>query len=74
MTSKHLNPLKSAAAPRDFGNFGLETIAYIKPLIIDGQKVHAIHAADGTPLTIVSARATAFAAVHQYDLEPQSVH
>jgi len=70
---KHLLSHKSAAA-NDLGSYGLETMAYIKTVIVDGQKLHAIHAADGTQLTILSERDVAFATVRQHDLEPNSVH
>ena len=65
---------KTASLHSDLGSYGLETLAYIKPIIIDGQKRHSIHAADGTPLTIIPERALAFATVRQHDLEPASVH
>ncbi|MDR3423538.1 MAG: DUF1150 family protein [Alphaproteobacteria bacterium] len=58
----------------DFGAYGMETIAYIKPVTLDGRCCHAIHAADGTPLTVIAERDLAFAMVRQYDLEPASVH
>ena len=58
----------------DLGDYGLETFAYIKPVIVDGRVYHSIHAADGTPLTVMAERELAFATVRQYDLEPTSVH
>jgi hypothetical protein len=76
------NPLKSSSSqgakppqnPTDFGSFGLEDLAYVKIVDIEGQKLHAIHAADGTPLTVITSRALAFATVRQYEMEPLSVH
>ncbi len=65
---------KGNLASIDFGNFGIEDIAYIKAVMIDGQKVHAIHAADGTPLTVVGDRKLAFATVSQHEMQPVSVH
>jgi hypothetical protein len=64
---------KSATTP-DLGTYGLETLAYIKTVIVDGQKLHSVHAADGTPLTVIAERDIAFATVRQHDLEPASVH
>jgi hypothetical protein len=58
----------------DFGNFGIEDIAYIKTVTVDGQRLHAIHAADGTPLTVVADRRIAFATVSQHEMQPMSVH
>ncbi len=58
----------------DLANYGLESVAYIKPVMLDGHKLHAIHAADGTPLTVVEDRSIAFATVLQHNLEAASVH
>jgi len=69
-----LELLKKNVADRDLGNFGIEDIAYVKSVTIGGQKLHAIHAADGTPLTVVSERDLAFATVRQHDMSPASVH
>lgn len=54
--------------------FGLETMAYIRPVRVNGRRVHVIHAADGTPLTIVTDRDLAFLTVRQYEMQPQSLH
>ena len=58
----------------DLSNMGLNDVAYIKAATVDGQRVWAVHAADGTPLTTLATRATAFVAVRQHELEPVSVH
>lgn len=73
MLSK-LELMKKTLSPRDLGSFGIEDIAYVKSVTIDGQSLHAIHAADGTPLTVVSERELAFATVRQHDMSPASVH
>lgn len=52
----------------------LNQVAYIKPVLDNGQPAYSVHAADGTPLAIISDRDTAFAAVRSHDLEPVSVH
>lgn len=57
-----------------FGAYGLETMAYIKPVMIEGKAMHAVHAADGTPLAMVAGRDVAFATVRQHEMEPASVH
>lgn len=59
---------------KELGNLGIENIAYVKTVMVDGEKLHAIHAADGTPLTVVSDRNLAFATVSQHDMQPLSVH
>ncbi|MDD2325954.1 MAG: DUF1150 family protein [Alphaproteobacteria bacterium] len=58
----------------DLAIFGLETMAYVRPVTINGRKVHVVHAADGTLLTIVMDRDTAFVTLRQYEMDPQSVH
>lgn len=58
----------------DFPAFGLDDLAYIKMIDVDGHRMAAVHAADGTPLTVLSQREIAFATVRQYGLLPLSVH
>jgi hypothetical protein len=69
-----LENLKNKLGSNDFGNLGIEDIAYVKTVTVDGEKLHAIHAADGTPLTVIADRAIAFATVSQHDMLPMSVH
>lgn len=57
-----------------FAFLGIETIVYVRPTKVKGRLVHIIHAADGTPLTVVSNRKLAFAAASQYDMNPVSLH
>ncbi|EWY37985.1 hypothetical protein N825_15125 [Skermanella stibiiresistens SB22] len=59
---------------QDFVAFGVNDLAYIKVVDVDGSTGYAIHAADGTPLTVMPEREAAFAAVRQHELEPVSVH
>ncbi len=73
MISK-LEQLKRHLSSRDLGSLGLEDTAYVKSVTVDGQKLHAIHAADGTPLTVVAERDIAFATVRQHEMQPASVH
>lgn len=61
-------------SPKDFAAFGVDILAYVKPVTVNGSLGYAIHAADGTPLTMVRGRDTAFATVRQHDMEPVSVH
>ena len=69
-----LERMKKGLSDNDLGRFGLEDIAYVKTVTLNGQKFHAIHAADGTPLTVVNERDLAFATVRQHDMQPSSVH
>lgn len=52
----------------------LNQVAYIKPVVENGQPAFKVYAADGTELAIISDRDIAFSAVKQHDLEPVSVH
>lgn len=61
-------------SPEDFAAFGVDHLAYVKPVLVNGVAAFAIHAADGTPLTVLPDRDIASAAVIQNDLEPVSVH
>ncbi len=61
-------------SPDDLFQFGLDDLAYVKPITINDQKLYAVYAADGTPILIASQRDLAFAAVRQHDLKPASVH
>ena len=41
---------------RDFEALGLEQLAYVKPVKVDGRTACAVHAADGTELAVRPAR------------------
>ena len=61
-------------AARDFRTLGLEQLAYVKPVTVDGEAAFAVYAADGTEIAVMADREIACAAVRQHDLEPLSVH
>jgi len=56
------------------GALGVSHIAYVKPVIVNGEMGFAIHAADGTPMALAGDRATAMAAIVQHEMMPLSVH
>jgi len=58
----------------DLAMFGMQDIAYVKPVLVDGNAAYAIHAADGTQMALINNRDLAFAVVRQNELEPVSVH
>lgn len=58
----------------DLAMLGMQDIAYVKPVLVDGGVGFAIHAADGTQMALIADRALAFAVVRQNELEPVSVH
>ncbi|MBP7335309.1 DUF1150 family protein [Niveispirillum sp.] len=60
-------------SPKDFAAFGVNDLAYVKPTETEGKPAYAIHAADGTILTVVERQDVAFATVRQHDMEPLSL-
>ena len=81
MTHKHFD--SNLAEPRellknlssqDFLNFGLDQVAYIRPVEVDGEEVFAIHRADGTPISIAETMDGAFISARHNDLEPLAVN
>lgn len=55
---------------QDFLSFGVQQIAYIRPVEMNGIPAFAIHAADGTPLAFHADENTARAITRQNDMEP----
>ena len=53
---------------------GLQQIAYVKPVVVNGTSCFAIHAADGTPMAIAGDRDVAFAAIRQHEMVAAQVH
>jgi hypothetical protein len=54
--------------------FGIQDVAYVRRVEINGTVAYAIHAADGTQIAVLPDRNVAFARIRQHDLEPLSVH
>lgn len=69
-----LSKERSVLSPEELALFGIEDMAYIRPVTINGRRVQVIHAADGTLLTVVMDRDLAFVTIRQHELSPQSVH
>lgn len=61
-------------SPAELAALGLEGVAYITPIQIDGAAGYAIFAADGRQLAIVPSREHALAAMRAHDLELAAVH
>ena len=59
---------------QDFLSFGLNDYAYVKKISVDNNQAFAIHAADGTPLTIMEDFDSALLMARQNNLEPVTVH
>jgi hypothetical protein len=50
--------------------FGVNQIAYIRPVQVMGRTAYGLHAADGSPLTVIDSLEGAIIAARQNDLEP----
>lgn len=59
---------------QDLAAYGVNDIAYVKAVEMQGEPAFAIHAADGTVLTVLKNRELAVATVRQHDMEPVSIH
>lgn len=53
---------------------GMAQMAYVKPVMVDGEAAFAIHAADGTPMALAGDCDVAFAAIRQHEMMPILVH
>ena len=65
---------ESSISTQDLMVLGLNQVAYIRPVVEDGENVFAVHAADGTRLGLMPTRDKAVSALLQHDLEPVAVH
>jgi hypothetical protein len=61
-------------SPQELGLLGMEDLAYVKRIVVDGTDAVAVHAADGTEIAVMADRELACALVRQHDMEPVSVH
>jgi len=59
---------------RDFAQLGNREIAYLRPVVLNGTRAFAIHAADGTPIGAAPSVPLAAAAIRQHEMEPALVH
>ena len=53
---------------------GVSQIAYVKPVMMNGVRAFAIHAADGTPMAVAGDCDVAVAAIRQHEMLPNLVH
>lgn len=59
---------------QDLKDFGMSHVAYVKPIIYEGEAAFAIHAADGTPMALAEDRISAFEAIVDHEMIPAWVH
>ena len=60
-------------SPKDFQTLGVQQLAYIRPVMVNGAAVFAIYAADGTQLAVHDDEIAAKALTRQNELEPLTV-
>lgn len=65
--------LRSLSA-QDFARLGVEEVAYIRPVLMNGARAISIHAADGTPIGAAPTASMAVAAILQHDMAAALVH
>ncbi len=61
-------------SPAEWASFGVQQVAYLRPMLLDGVLGVAIFAADGSQLGAAPNLAAAAAAVVEHDLAPVLVH
>lgn len=54
---------------KEFLSFGLHDMAYVRAVDVDGRTAYAIHAADGTPLSVMEDRANAERTISNNDMD-----
>lgn len=59
---------------KDFLGLGVHNIAYIRRINVEGKKSYSIHAADGTPLSVMEDESSALSVIYQNDMEAITVH
>lgn len=67
------NVLKTLSE-QDFLSFGMHDIAYVRQVDLDGKAGYAVHAADGTPLSVLNSLNEALHIIHHNDLETAILH
>jgi hypothetical protein len=60
--------------PEAFASLGAEQIAYLRPVVVNGQHVIAIHAANGQPIGGAPNAELAAAAIIQHGMAPSWVN
>jgi hypothetical protein len=73
MTDNSTNPTSDILrklTPEAFASLGAEQIAYLRPVVVNGQKVIAIHAANGQPIGGAPNAELAAAAISQHGMAP----
>ena len=59
---------------QDFASLGLNELAYVRSVEVDGDEGFAVYAADGTPLMVAAGEQAAWDAIQDHDMTPVHVH
>ena len=73
MTTAKIHPYEPMSA-QDFAAFGLHELAYVKRVEAQEESGYAIHAADGTRLSLMGDRDVALITIRRNDMEALSAH
>jgi hypothetical protein len=60
--------------PAQLAQLGVSQLAYVKPVMLNGAAMFAIHAADGSPMAVAEDRDLALAAIVEHEMIPTLVH
>ena len=70
--STRIDVRQLTAAPLQ--QLGVSQLAYVKPVMLNGAAMFAIHAADGSPMAVAEDRNLALAAIMEHEMIPTLVH
>ncbi len=59
---------------QDFLEFGMQYVAYVKPVNVESGTAYAIHAANGTPLSVMDTLDEALLMIRHNDLDAIALH
>ena len=59
---------------QDFLEFGIEHVAYVRSIDVESGTAYAIHAANGTPLSVMDTLDEALTMIHHNDLDTVALH
>ncbi len=82
-TGAEIAGIESASAVRldirhlseeQLAQLGVSQVAYVKPVMMNGTRAYAIHAADGEPMAVAGDQDLAVAAILQHEMAAALVH
>lgn len=59
---------------QDFLSFGVRDLAYVRPVVLEGRQVYAVHAANGIPLSVAEDFMSAVGMINDNDLHAVALH